>query len=164
MTFFDLSELPNWLLITNAISLLAVIGIVFFTASLWKNKDKRSQQDNEPDDDFRYRKDIAERSMMSQIQSGLTSASVLMAGSFALIGFAKGASAPIPTAATTQVFIGITYLCLSIFIGILNVGVISPKASREDVSMIPAINIKNAAQLYLILLGGLSIIISLFLL
>lgn len=163
--FFDILSLPRWALITNGAELVLVAAAVGFTACLWCKAINRSRkQEDETPDDFRYRRDIAERSIMGALNVGLTSASVLMAGAFALLGFAKAAAKPLPASATTQVILGVVWLVFSIFVGVWNVGIIAPKAIHQDVSRVPAINIRQMLQLCSILAGGFSLLLGLFLL
>lgn len=162
--FFNIFELPCWVLVVDGTILILAAGALIFTAYLWKNAEDRTlKQADEKVEDFRYRKDIAERSVMAALNVGLTSASVLLAGAFALLGFAKGATKPIPTAATTQVVLGAIWLVISIFAGVWNAGIIAPKAIQQDVSRVPAVNIRQTIQLWGILVGGFSLLLALFL-
>jgi hypothetical protein len=162
--FFDILKLPCWALVMNGAVLVLAVGAVGFTAYLWRQEaDRTRQQEGEPPEDFRSRKDIAERSIMAALNAGLTSASVLMAGAFALLGFAKGAAKPLPTAATTQVILGVIWLVVSIFMGVWNAGIIAPKAIHQDVSRVPSINIRQMLQLCSVLVGGFSLLLGLFL-
>ena len=163
--FLALFSLPCWALIADAFMAVLAVAAVALTVYLWRAEgDARSrQQTGESDDDFRSRKEIGQNGVVAQLNAGLTSASVLLAGAFALLGFASDARIPFTVAARTQVVIGTIWLLLSIFAGVWNSGIISPKSPRQDVSRVPSVHVILSIQLWSILLGGVSVLLSLFL-
>jgi hypothetical protein len=161
--FFDLAALPCWVQIIDFVILAVVITAVIYWVYLWKGKDKSQKENNEDKEDFQHRQDLGAGTVETQLNAGLTSASVLAAGAFALLGITRAADAPIPTAASTQLVIGVIWLVISILIGVWNSGVMTVKVTTRDVSGVASINIMLVAQLWSIVAGGFTILVSLFL-
>lgn len=162
--FLSFFSLPWWAIITDvSIFALAVLAVIY-TIYLWRGQvDRSSKQAQETDDGFRHRQDLGQRGVTAQLNAGLTSSTVLLAGAFALLGLARDPKILFSPAARTQVVIGAIWFIISIFTGIWNAGVIAPKSSSQDVSKGFSINIMLAIQLWTILIGGISILLSLFL-
>ena len=162
--FFAPSSLPSWVIITDIGIFLLAAAAVAITAVLWRGQSgARKKQHNESDAAFHNRKDLGQTGVIAQFNAGLTSATVLLAGAFALLGLARHADFPFPLSARTQVIVGVIWLIISVFTGVWNAGVISPKSALEDVSRVPSVNIMLALQLWSILLGGICLLLSLFL-
>lgn len=145
--------MPVWAILAGWATVALYLGAVGYTWWLWRSSSAPGDQD----------KELGAHAVWTQLNAGLTAASILLPASFVIVGLGRGLENPMPTAALTQVVLAAAWFTAAILVGVWNAGLLVRQATKINVSQDAITNILLAAQLFLVLFGAINLMLTLFL-